>query len=463
MRTQFSVSFRTMMIASLCGLLFGCSSGTGNGNTAAGSGSAPSATPASPAAAADNAAKPAADSKPLTITFWHDKTGVAGDAVNQVVKDFEKKYPNIKVNSVYVAQTKDERLSQKLLISIASKTPPDAAYFDRFLVGSYAGEDALTDLTERAKKDNITAGDYYPFAWDEAHYKDKLYALPLDTDARMIFYNKDLFKSVGLDPENPPKTIAELDAAAEKLTVMKGNKIERMGFIPWYSQGVLYSWGWSFGGQFYDEKTGKVTANDPKIVEALTWMNKYADKYGIENVNGFVDSTGADALDPFITGQIAMVAGTNSNISKYTKFKPDLKYGVFPFPNPAGDKFTTWSGGHAMIIPKWAKNEDAAWEFIKYFTGPEGQLTFNKGIAGLAVTPKLNDTLGYKTDPVLSKFMDLLPVAHFRPVLPIGAVMWDQLLKAPDQVARKAGTPQAILDKITNDLNAELAKKQAAK
>jgi multiple sugar transport system substrate-binding protein len=457
MRNRFSVSSMAIMIVALSGILYGCSSNNGASN-------ANSSTPSpSTQPTADNTAKPVADKKPATITFWHDKTGIAADAVKQVVKDFETKVPHIKVNDVYVAKTKDERLSQKLLISIASKTPPDAAYFDRFLIGSYAGEDALTDLTEKAKKDKISASDYYPFAWEEAHYNGKMYGMPLDTDARMIFYNKDLFKSAGLDPENPPKTIAQLDAAAEKLTVIKGNKIERMGFIPWLSQGVLYSWGWSFGGQFYDPKSNKVTTNDPKIVQALTWMNTYADKYGIENISGFIDSTGADALDPFITGQIAMIAGTNSNISRYTKFKPDLNYGVFPFPNPSGEKFTTWSGGHALIIPKGAKNEDAAWEFVKYFTGPEGQLTFNKAISGLAVSPKLNDTLGYKNDPIVSKFLNLLPVSNYRPVLPIGSMMWDELLKTPDQVARKAGTPQAILDKLTNDLNTELTKKSAKK
>ncbi len=451
MRKRLVMSCIVILLIASSALLYGCGSNKGE------SGADNPAQP-TPQSTADNSSK-ANDNEQVTITFWHEKTGVAQEAVNQVVKNFEAKFPHIKVNNVYVAKTKDERLSQKLLISIASNTPPDVAYFDRFLVGSYASEGALIDLTERAEKDHVSADSYYPFAWDEAHYDGKLYAMPLDTDARMIYYNKDLFKDAGLDPENPPKTLAELDAAAEKLTVINGKKIERLGFIPWLSQGVLYSWGWANGGEFYDPQTGKVTANDPKIVEALTWMTSYAEKYGIDAISSFIDSTGTGALDPFITGQLAMIAGTNSNISNYQKYNPDLHYGVFPFPTATGTDYTTWSGGHSMIMPKGAKNQDAAWEFIKYFTGPEGQLTFTKGIVGLAVTPELNDQLGYKDDPIMSQFMNLLPVSHNRPVLPVGSLLWDQLLKAPDRVARHEGTPQEILDKITDDVNKELAKK----
>lgn len=45
-----------------------------------------------------------------------------------------------------------------------------------------------------------------------------LYALPWDTDARVIYYNKEHFREAGLDPEKPPRTIEELDEYADKLT-----------------------------------------------------------------------------------------------------------------------------------------------------------------------------------------------------------------------------------------------------
>jgi len=52
---------------------------------------------------------------------------------------------------------------------------------------------------------------FFDFTVEEASYNGKLYALPFDTDARVLYYNKKLFKEAGLDPNKPPRTISELD------------------------------------------------------------------------------------------------------------------------------------------------------------------------------------------------------------------------------------------------------------
>lgn len=392
-----------------------------------------------------------------TITVWHAMTSNTGEAFDAVVKEFEKQNPDIKVNSTYIAN-QGEGQNEKLLTSIAGGNPPDVAYFDRFEIASWAAQGSLEDLTELAEKDGITKDRYYPYTWEEASFDGKLYGIPTTTDSRLVFFNKDHFEEAGLDPDNPPKTIEELEAAAEKLTIKKGNSFERIGFIPWYSQGWFYGWGWSFGGDFYDKDTNTVTADHPKNIEALEWMTEYAEKYNVEDISGFTDSQGSGAMDPFLTGQISMKVDGNFGISNIAKFKPDLNYGVFPIPTPTGDNFKTWSGGWSVVIPKGAKNKDEAWEFLKFFGGEEAQKIFSEGSKNFSAIDSVNEELGYKEEPIFKEFISILSESNSRPVMTEGSLYWNELAKAVENAIRGIGTPQENLEKVTESVNAALQK-----
>ena len=64
----------------------------------------------------------------------------------------------------------------------------------------------------------------------------------------------------------------------------------RIGIIPWVQAGnanATFTWGWAFGGSFYDPKTQKVTADNPGVVKAMEWMTSYAKKFDVTRVNAF--------------------------------------------------------------------------------------------------------------------------------------------------------------------------------
>lgn len=390
-----------------------------------------------------------------TISFWHPMgDGATADAVKAVVAEFEKLNPDIKVDSTYVATTDGE--NEKLLTAIAGGNPPDAAYFGRFEIASWATQNSFEDLTELAERDGILEETFYPSAWEEAVYEGKLYGIPTTTDARLVYYNKDHFEEVGLDPENPPKTIAELEEAADKLTIKNGNKFERIGFIPWYQQGWFYGWGWSFGGEFYDSDTGEVTANDPKNIEALEWMTDFAQKYNVEEIAGFTDAQGSGAMDPFLTGQLSMQVNGNWGVASIDKFKPDLNYGVFSMPTPSGTDHTTWSGGWSVVIPKGAKEKEAAWEFLKFFGSEDGQYIFSEISRDFSAIESVNLDLGYGDHPIFKEFMDILPNSHTRPVMTEGTLYWNELIDAVDNSIRVIGTPEENLTKVNEKITEEL-------
>ncbi|MFY9427417.1 MAG: ABC transporter substrate-binding protein [Caldicoprobacterales bacterium] len=392
------------------------------------------------------------------IVFWHNwSTGPSGESMDKSVEEFNKSQDKIVVEPLFVATDGGDSITSKLLTAVAGGTPPDVMLASRYGIAEYM--DALTILNDLAERDNINGDMFYEWAWKEAMYDDQLLGLPYDGTARALFYNKDHFEEAGLDPEKPPLTIAELEDYAKKLTVKEGDTYTRFGLIPWYGEGWLYSWGWAFGGEFYDETTGEVTANDPKIVEALTWMTDFAEQFGIQNVTSFTSSAGSDAMNPFIAGQLSMMITGNWTIAQIEQYNPDLNYGISYIPTPDGENFTTYVGGRALIIPKGVKDVEASWEFVKWMcTSEEGQ-SLKKITGEFAAMPEVNSKI-YGDDSRQDIFLEVLPNGRHRPVILAGNMMWDELAKAPDLVMNKQGTPKEVLDEITDKINNEIQKKK---
>lgn len=392
------------------------------------------------------------------ISFWHNwSTGPSGESMKKSVEEFNKAQNKILVEPLFVATDAGDSITSKLLTAVAAGTPPDVMLASRYGIAEYM--DAITILNDLAERDNINEEMFYKWAWEEANYEGQLLGLPYDGTARALFYNKDHFKEVGLDPDKPPLTIDELEEYAKKLTIKKGDRYERFGLIPWYGEGWLYTWGWAFGGNFYDETTGKVTANDPKIVEALKWMVDFAKQFGVQDVVSFTSSAGSNATNPFISGQLSMMINGNWMIAQIDQYNPDLNYGISYIPTPDGKDFTTYVGGRALIIPKGVKNLEESWEFVKWMcTSEEGQ-SLKKITGEFAAVPQVNTKI-YADDPRQKVFLELLPNGRHRPVILAGNMMWDELAKAPDLALNGQGTPEEILNQITAKINNEIEKKK---
>ncbi|HUC94188.1 MAG TPA: ABC transporter substrate-binding protein [Paenibacillus sp.] len=410
--------------------------------------------------AANEADKAEGQSADVTeITFWHNwSTGPSGESIARSVEAFNKSRTDIRVKPVYVAADGGDSVTSKLMTAVAGGNPPDVMLASRYGVAEYM--DGVTPLNDLAERDNISESMFYKWAWDESVYDGKILGIPYDGTARALFYNKDHFKEAGLDPEKPPVSIAELEEAARKLTVKDGNRISRFGFVPWFGEGWLYTWGWAFGGSFLDTSTGKVTANDPKIVEALEWETNFAKEFGVQDVASFTSSAGTNATNPFMTGQLSMMVSGNWMIAQIAEFNPDLNYGISYIPTPTGTDFTTFVGGRVLIIPKGAKNQEAAWEFIKWMSTSEEGQSIKKITGEFAARPDINEKL-YADNPLQDKFIEVLPNGKNRPVILAGNLMWDELAKAPDLVNNNKGTPKEVLDQITDKVNKEIEAKKA--
>lgn len=401
------------------------------------------------------------DGEKVTISVWHPWGGTQKESFARVVDEFNRTHPNIKVEALYTPN--DLGSNQKFFTAVAADKAPDVTFVDGTQTSAWAEQGALVPLDKFLAKSIIKPSDYFKPSWDQNIYKGHTWAIAYCADPNFaLIWNKKAFREAGLDPNKPPTTIAELDRYNDKLTKIVNGKIVRIGLVPWAqfgSSNSVFTWGWVFGGSFYNPKTNKITANDPKIVKCMEWMMSYARKYGIKRINAFSSGFGTRDQNPLYTGQMAMSFMHISQINDMKEYAPNLDYGISSIPAPpGGEKNSSWVGGWNLAIPKGCKHPKEAWEFITWCC---------RDPKGTSYVCKIQSCLtAYKYSPFLktighqegySQFLSILKKCkHQRPVMPAQSFYMTALDKAVDYAAYGRKTPKQALDDATRDTQNEL-------
>jgi len=265
------------------------------------------------------------------ITFWYAWGGDEGKALVSLVDEFNASQDDIVVRPVFVPIGAG---GEKIIATLAGRSTPDVVTVWDWMVVPLGTSGALLDLNDCLQNAGITAKDYLPKVWEYGSYGGAKYGLPTTLNVYAFMWNKALYASIGVDPDTPPKDIAQLDEYAEKLTKIdsRGN-IRRLGFLPMITHIYFYV----FGGQLWDLATGAVTANDPKNVQALEWVASYYKKFNTQKIRTFQATWGdmASPYNPFYRGQLSMQEAGQWELLYIKKYaKPDFKNGVAPFPAP---------------------------------------------------------------------------------------------------------------------------------
>ena len=399
------------------------------------------------------------------VVFWTAFTSpVDVESLTRIVKTFNEQSSNAKVTMVQVPG--DETDVSKLMTAVRGGVGPDVYHLDRFTTSQRAADGVLQPLDQYA--DPAIGDEYIGFAWEEVLYEDKPYALPFDTDVRALYYRRDMLRDAGIDPaefdaQNGPVTVARLTEIAAAVDETKGNSYSKIGFIPWFDQGFHYTWGFDFGGEFFDKKACEITPTDPRVVEAFqTMFYDWAEEKGPEKVQEFIDTyyppapPPPPAQHPFITGRLALVVSGDFFISLLDRYGKDVDYGITYLPLAEGtSEPTTWSGGWSAVIPQGAKSPEAAYEFISYMCGEEAQRVYVEDTRHLPTLRSLQQEDALYTEEHRF-FKDLLPDSKSRPPLPVGAQYFDELLAAQEAVTLNESEPEEALQGVEESVQQRL-------
>lgn len=302
----------------------------------------------------------------------------------------------------------------KLMAAINSGDVPDVVVSDAMPESySLAIQGAFEPLDDALKAADFDLSKVNPKILPLMQWDGVTYIVPQNTDTTLLFYRTDLFEEAGLDPNAPPKTIEELDAMADKLTVRDGEDVVRYGFIPWLDAGASPSiWSWQFDGQVYDKDTNTVVLANDNMKAMYEWQRSYAQKFDPERMKSFTSSLGA-AFSPdhaFMQGKVAMTAMGNWFCNALRIYAPDIEYKVAPLPAADPAKYGGAPlAGNVFFCPKGAKELDGAIKFIEFCQSPEILEDNNKQWRSLGIFEESIEGLSlYKEkDPALMVAIDV--------------------------------------------------------
>lgn len=377
------------------------------------------------------------------VTFWTTYTDTGLKNLTAIVDAFNQQSTdtNVKIVQIPPAEVTD---SSKLITAVRGGTGPDVYLLDRFIVNERAANGLLEDLTDLMKKNNMNPDlteNYIEFAAREATFDGKPFALPFDTDVRALYYNKAMIKEAGVDPAtwDPAKGVLlwdDIQAVAAKLNKKDSNgNFTQVGLVPWFDQGLPYTFGFSWGGTFFDQAKCEVTPDNEKIVASGDWIYNYAKDQGADAFQAFIQAAmkpGAPPQqNPFIQKRMGMWISGDWSIQNLATYAADIDYGITYLPVPTkGMNSTTWAGGWSVVIPKGAKQPEGAFKFMKYFAGPEGQRMYTKASSHVPTLKSVQADMSLYSGQHVFFIEKLLPTTKNRPPLPVGAKYWDELQTA---------------------------------
>jgi len=335
----------------------------------------------------------------VTVTFWHAMGGPLGDVLEDtLIAEFNETHPGIEV--VPVAMGNYRALSQKIMASVmAGDTPSIAQAYETWTAqlvrgGAIVPMDSLIAL-DPFFTDSIWPDVYEVFREDNT-FDGRVFSLPFNKSVPMIYYNADLFDSLGL---SPAATLDGHRALLEALC-LDGNSDGDLldGEDRW---GTAFTGSvWTFecllsqhGGSLLDSAGSSVTFDSPEGEAALGYLQTLLHEDGSAYL-----ATGFDHQRQFANGRVALIEASVTSLafleqdmqSRAENGLPTFGIGVAPL--PAGERRSVFIAGTNVVIFRSGdpREVSASWEFAKWFLEPRQQARW---FAGSGYLPAVHSAL----------------------------------------------------------------------
>ena len=380
----------------------------------------------------------AAKSAKGTVTWCigKDTTG----SFKQVVALHNKANPNVKARLIELPEDATQQLNQLTQRERAKSSQCDVLGMDVVWTAQFASQGWLKDLSKVVDQ---RRNEFIPSTLETAHYQDKYWAIPFNTNAGFLYYRTDQVSS-------PPSDWAQVynEAKAKNGIVYQGSQYE--GLTVDYLE-LLYA----AGGKVLSDDGKSAAINSPQATQALTLM-----------VNGIKDGAAPKAVltykeeesrRAFESGKYTFMRNWPYAYALDKKASIGNKFAVAPLPGLNGKPGSGVIGGYNLGINAYSKNPDAALEFANYITGAKPQAIF---AAKAALPPVLTQTYSDPSVtsalPFASKLLQAVQQAKARPVSPVYQQISESIYKNVYSALQGSTSPKAAVGKMQTEINAAL-------
>ena len=370
-------------------------------------------------------------------------------AYREVIAAYENAQPDVNVKLIEASDRDD--LIARLSTSFAGGTPPDLFLLNYRFYGQFAARGVLEPVESRVDDSDVfEQEDFYDQAMDAFRFGGTLTCLPQNISSLVVYYNRDLFRQAGVAEPKEGWTWDDMVAAAKKLTKDSNGD----GKAEVYGLGVEASiirvapFVWSNGGELVDDENAP-TGFELETPEAIDAMQKFFDLRREHLVIPSEQEVEAeDDETRFQNGREAMVLSSRRATPTFRTITA-FDWDVAALPKHAEQAGILHSDAYCMT--KASGNKDAAWAFMEFALGEEGQrITALSGrtVPSLKSVAQSNAFLDPSLKPAHSEvFLDTIPVIQRVPTISTwpeiedasGAILEGGLYKGvpADQVAKQ--------------------------
>jgi len=361
------------------------------------------------------------------IVVWHAYRGAEKAAIEKVAAAYNASHPGTKVTTLAVPF---DAFADKISAAVPRGRGPDVFIYAQDRLGGWIEAGNTVEPIDFFL-DGPTKDRFLPTTMDAMTYRGTVYGLPVNYKVITLIYNKKLMPT-------PPKTSAELEAAAKKLTDKAAGRYGlAYAYNDYYYHAALQN---AFGGRVF-EAGAKPVINAPENAKALEQLLRW-------QAMGILPAEPSSALINalFNEGKSAMVFSGPWFLGEIS---PGIDWGLSLLPSiaAAGNKpMRPWMTVEGAFIATPSKHKDAAYDFVKFLTDVEAGKTMalegrqtpaNKGVYA---DPKV------AADPVIQAFRAQVEGAIPMPNLPEMTMVWSPVTTMMAAVTHGSVTPQSGLD-----------------
>lgn len=313
--------------------------------------------------------------------------------IDAFAADFEKENPTIKIKPIYSGTYQESIV--KALTAMKSGEPPVLSVLLSTDMFTLIDEEAIVDWTSLAKtpEEQQWLKSFYPAFMENSQTGGKTWGIPFQRSTIVMYWNKELFKEAGLDPNKAPANWTEMLNYAKKLTrrdaagnvTQWGVQIPSSGFPYWLFQGLTTP-----NNVVLMNKEGNKTYFDhPNVIEALQYWVDLSQKHKVM-APGVIE-WGTTPRD-FFERKVAIMWTTTGNLTN-VKNNAKFDFGVAMLPASKRAGSPTGGGNFYLFKKSTPAQQQAALKFVKWITSPERAAQWGIDTGYVAVRPDAFDTL----------------------------------------------------------------------
>lgn len=359
--------------------------------------------------------QPKSDKTVIQFTSWGSQSEI--EILKPILKDFEDKNPDIKIDFVHIPQN----YFQKIHLLFASNLAPDVLFINNLYLPIYANAGVLEKLSSQNVLDgNQELFDTSPF-YDKAitalSYKDAVYAIPRDISTLVVYYNKNIFEKYNVPAPNRYWNFSDFLTLTQKLTKDADNdgKTDLWG-ISFDEDPLFYlPYLMSEGGGILSDNLNTSIIDNPQSQKGLHFYADLRNKYHVAPTKA--ESASATMAQLFLQEKLAMQLSGRWLVPKYRE-EAKFDWNVINFPaGEAGSIVPLDSSGWA--ISKNSKHKKESIKLIEFLSSKENIEKFTA--SGLIVPARTDVASGaFLHDENLPKnnkvFLDVIKTAKPTPV-----------------------------------------------